>query len=574
MLLVAVCGMAFLAACAGRANRLYAVPPQAKAAIDRGVEYLRGRLKSTKDAEMSDGRSVIAAYAMIKGGAPPDDPQVQRVIAAVRQKAAGGRYRPANHIIYTAGCELMLLEAAQRKEDEYRSEMQTIVNFIAASQSPQGFWNYLGGDRVGDTSVTQYGILGLWAAERAGIDVPPAAWDRAAQWLIAHQGSKGGFRYRPSSNVDAGGATLSMTIAGVSTLAVARRYLYPGGKPLNEVSTGTKKATDNPLEKVDLDRDPTKKPKKKRRKRKRINYKPNVSYAQLNQAIENGLGWLDQRYSGSPDPSWPAYSLYGMERMAALVQRRTVAKRDWYADGMKYFLRRERNGRWPNPGLTGDVAATSFAILFLSQSTAKLLGQPVEYIGDGLLRGGKGLPDDLSTIAEGEQGQLKRKKVSGPLDDLLSELQKPRALDVPAVQDAIVEKIQLGDRKEWLKPERRKQLLRMANHRDPAVRSVAVWALGRTGGIEVAHILIDALEHDPDLDVAINAREGLCWLSRKPNGFGLPEKPEIPPGADRNTRLQAIASWRRQAVQKWKRWYFTVRPYEERDDLREVKPRR
>lgn len=557
-------------------------PPQSSRAADqavvngmikRGVGFLRAKLGKEAGA---DGASVLATYAMVKGGVPPSDPLVQNVIKAIKKKIVDGKYKPRSEVIYTTGVELMLLEAAGGKGGKYRPEMQAIVDFVVKNQANAGYWNYLGGDKHGDTSVTQYGILGLWAAARVGIKIPPTAWDNAASWLRATQAKEGGWQYRPTSTTDTPGQTTSMTVAGVSTLLVTRLYLHPdrvanakGKKKKKKVFSLNR----HPLEKVDTST-PISKQRPGRKKKKKVvgaaDYKARNSYNQISGSANGGLRWLAARYQ-TGSGRWAIYTLYGVERMAALSKIQTIGRVNWFDDGVRYLAKAEQSGSWNDQ--TGKIPATSFAVLFLTRSTAKTLGFKVESLGDGLLRGGKGLPADLSTLGEGEDGKIKKRKITGTIDQLLAELQKPQnRLDVGELQQAIVKKIQLGDRKQWLKPGKRKQLLSMAEHPKPEVRMVAIWALGRTGNIDIVTILMDALEKDPDLSVAIEARNALCWLSRRPRGFGLPSNPtaDMPPTATKKQKLAAIEQWRKDAVKKWKNWYLTVRPYSERDDLKDT----
>jgi hypothetical protein len=567
---LAVCGVALAAL--GAANvAVHAQGPEEKRAIQRGVDFLRGHLKPNNGAYSAGGAQCLAAYAMLKGGVKPTDPAVAGTIAALlkRLRASKG-YSSYGNGIYAAGCELMLLEAATPpgKPALYRKEMQHVVDYIIKNQNPKGYWNYLGGDEHGDASVTQYGILGLWAAERVGIDVPKAAYDKTAAWLIyANQGkTTGGFRYRPTNDV--AGETLSMAAAGVSTVLICQRYLYPN----QSAGLRTKKPQPKKrgvVETVDIDTEISKQ--KPARKKVKTDYRPTIGFSTLSGSAARGLGWITANYRLG---EWPYYTLYGIERTAALGRVRTIGNHDWYAEGSDWLLKnQQKDGSWSSRR-AGIGPATSFAILFLSRSTSKILGEPpLDLLGDGLLRGDRGFPTDLSTIEEGQGGAIKKRTSLGPIDDLLNELQNPEKLDVPEVQKAIVEKIQLGsgkERKKWLEPGRRKQLLRMANHKRPDVRAVAVWALGRTGNIDAASVLMDALQNDPDLDVAVEARNALCWLARKPNGFGMPEKPNVPDGATQAQRLRAAEEWRKATVAAWKKWYFQVRPYRERDDLKET----
>jgi len=540
--------------------------PKEKEAIKKGVDFLRKTIKPFDGIYAVNGANVLAAYAMLKGGATPGDPVVAGVIASLKSRLASGEYKPAGNGIYSAGCELMLLEAATPpgKPSMYHKEMQLIVDFIVKNQDSKGYWNYLGGDMHGDCSVTQYGILGLWAAERAGVKVPGETYDKAAAWLMgSNQTAKGGFCYRPTR--DGRNPSLSMTVAGVSSLLIARRYLHPN----DAANLRNKKAAPKKqgvVEVVDIDTEISKQNDGK--KKAKSTYRPVLSFAQLTGSARRGLGWIEGNYQLV---DWPYYTLYGVERMAALGRLRTIGKHDWYAEGSDWLRKEQRkDGSWTHRR-EGVLPATSFAILFLGRTTSKILGEVLpDLLGDGLLRGGHGLPADLSTIEEGQGGAIKKRTSLGPIDDLLLELQKPEKLDVPEVQKAIVERIQLGDRKQWLQPARRKQLLRMVNHKSPEVRKVAVWALGRTGNIDVAAILMDALESDPDVDVAVEARNALCWLARKPNGFGSPETPKYPAGATKAQRRRAADDWRSAAVQRWKKWYLQVRPYRERDDLKET----
>ena len=77
------------------------------------------------------------------------------------------------------------------------------------------------------------------------------------------------------------------------------------------------------------------------------------------------------------------------------------------------------------------------------------------------------------------------------------------------------------------------------------LRSVAAWALGRTGDLDVTPLLIAALE-DPDDSVVAQARAGLQILSRKLDGYGPP------PGA--------LPAEKEAAAKRWRAWYDAIRP--------------
>jgi hypothetical protein len=74
---------------------------------------------------------------------------------------------------------------------------------------------------------------------------------------------------------------------------------------------------------------------------------------------------------------------------------------------------------------------------------------------------------------------------------------------------------------------------------------VAVRALGRQDKLENVPVLIHALT-DPDPRVVKAARDALRLISRKVDGFGLPDGPS--------------ADERESVIKKWKTWYRSVRP--------------
>ena len=85
---------------------------------------------------------------------------------------------------------------------------------------------------------------------------------------------------------------------------------------------------------------------------------------------------------------------------------------------------------------------------------------------------------------------------------------------------------------------------KMLRARDPGVREVAAWALGRSGDLDAVPDLIAALS-DADDRVVAAARQSLSIVSRKI------EDPGPEPGATPEQKQAAIGAWRA--------WYESVR---------------
>ena len=202
-------------------------PDQIQAAIERGAEHLRQSAESSVSREIG-----LVAYALMKAGEPADSPAVQKLVGRIiDEKFKDGHYLAPTGItyqFYEGGCDLMALTEANPKK--YASQIDEIANLLLSNQNPNGGWYYMGrhdpDSEGGDTSVTQYAVLGLWAAHRAGASIPKLVWGQLALWQLETQDPDGGFSYHPGGSR---ASTHSMTVNGVSSLCIARLFLFPKG---------------------------------------------------------------------------------------------------------------------------------------------------------------------------------------------------------------------------------------------------------------------------------------------------------------------------------------------------------
>ncbi|HID23715.1 MAG TPA: hypothetical protein EYP14_15140, partial [Planctomycetaceae bacterium] len=193
-------------------------------AIRRGVEFLKEKAAAEDGPELE-----LAAYAMLVAGAPENTPVIQRAIRRAREKVVDGKYAALRHHIYEAAVDAMLLEEADAKE--HQPEIEAIARYLVSKQDPEGYWEYPFRKVGGDTSITQYGALGLWAATRSGVKVPIRVWDRLGGWLLRTQLKDGGFAYWPvgtNDNPARREPRHSMAAAGVGSLLIARLHLAEG----------------------------------------------------------------------------------------------------------------------------------------------------------------------------------------------------------------------------------------------------------------------------------------------------------------------------------------------------------
>lgn len=549
------------AACAAGNVAGAATEAQVQAAIQKGQGYL-----SSKLADLRDGPRSFAAYALLKTGFNKDDARIQGAIAEA-VKAADEHYSPGlprygHEFAYTVPCHIFLLEAADPVA--YLPQLEAMAGYLVEHQQENGSWFYttVPTSEACDTSQAQFALLGLWAAHRAGADVPSTAWQKAGHWFLNVQREDGGYIYQPFAGSDQKNqqATLSITLAGASALLLVRHVFYPDSKFGDDVASQNPKSKKHGV--LERMRD--------QQAKQRDAGKIDIPVAALDKGINRAIRAIEQRFQDKSH--FQTYLYYAMERVGALLDEATIGKHNWYdaaSDGL--VLLQTADGSWSD---TAPAApATSFAILCLNRTTAAIIGNPpptAKKLGGGLLAGARGLPSDLSKLKL-KDGQPAERKSKGAVDDLLADLEKVQDVSVDEVQDAILESVNLDDPDQLVGQVER--LKRLAVDKRTEVRRTALWAIGRSGEVRLAPLLIAGLS-DADVDVIREASFGLTVLSRKPTGIIDERDKQVPvdpldgleEDATEEKRQSHLDTWFAQAIPAWKKWYLSVRPYEERDD--------
>lgn len=268
-------------------------------------------------SSFSGGNGSIAALAYVKSGGDKKNPKVLKFVEEILSKVSlEGRYRPVAHHNYEAGVDVMLLEAVDT--EKYRPQMETIVNYLLFNQQPNGSWFYESNIEpdCGDTSITQYVIMGLWAATRAGIEIPVEVWERAAKWHIAKQQDDGGFAYHPfESKITIGKefhtSTDTMSAAGTSSLLIIRRMLFDDADLAPEIRPVDSRKRFGVLEKF-VDERPA-------GQKKSVKGVPTLRPSSIDKALKESTRWVaDHLDKRSPNhEKFFAYHLYTIERVAA-----------------------------------------------------------------------------------------------------------------------------------------------------------------------------------------------------------------------------------------------------------------
>lgn len=485
--------------------------------VVKGVSFLRGNANGA-----GAGETGLIALALLKAEVPPGDPTLAACLARLRARITTESYEPERKggaDIYEAA--VVALAFANVPGASRRAELNPVARYLLSKQKANGSWDYP--DRPqGDTSMSQYAVLGLWEAENGGATVPPETWERAAVWFLAAQSPSGSWNYHRDEPARA--ETLAMTAAGVGSLLICQRQLNRYRRSGDSASQLLVALTPDGGG---------------------VRYDVGLSNGRLDQAIKRGLGWLSAHFSTAPSGSLGEsiyYALYGIERVGGLAHRDTLGRGDWFEQGRRFIRSAQHaDGSWD--ATYGAVPNTCWAILFVTKSTAKTLRRiEVKALGAGTLLGGRGLPRDLSSLTVAG-GRVVSRPMNGAVEGMLAAMEDPRAAQADAALSGLVSRYR-AEGAAVLRP-LKDRFRAMQKDRDPGLRRVAAWALARTGDLDAAPALIGALT-DPDEAVVSVAREGLQLLSRQIAGHG-PPSPSTP-------------AQRREAADRWRAWYASIRP--------------
>jgi hypothetical protein len=210
----------------------------------------------------------------------------------------------------------------------------------------KGAWAYSDRSGNGDKSNTQFALLALYEAERAGAEVSERTWRLAQQYWQREQRPDGSWGYFATQ-----GSTGSMTSAGVASLVIASGQLAGGDA---KVVDGTVHCC-QPQEDVP--------------------------------EIESGMTWLGTHFTVESNPGsasasgglargWLFYYLYGLERVGRMTGNRFIGRADWYRQGAEFLVNTQSEiGYWigVNEVENEPHIATPLALLFLAKGRRPVL---------------------------------------------------------------------------------------------------------------------------------------------------------------------------------------------------------
>jgi uncharacterized protein DUF4159/prenyltransferase/squalene oxidase-like repeat protein len=341
-------------------------PDEVRKAIEEGTRYL---LKNQNPdgswgeyALQPTGRTSLVALALLNCGLTPDkSPELKKTLDWLEKQELP-------RATYAASLQIMVFTLADPKR--FKARIASLAMWLEEHQvkegDQKGGWSYF--DRPGstDNSNSQFAVLALHEAERAGVKLKDSTWQLVLNyWTNSRmQYGDGSWGYE-MGNPETG----SMTCAGIASVIIARDRLRASDA---SVIDGRIQCCGAPTE-------------------------------EGRDSVADGLAWLGSKFTVTMNPNtaglggigrsypWVLYYLYGVERVGRMSGQRFIGKHDWYREGCRFLVDQQDKftGSWQGTGpIEADkVIGTSFALLFLSKGRRPVviarLMHPGEAIGGG-----------------------------------------------------------------------------------------------------------------------------------------------------------------------------------------------
>ena len=318
--------------------------------IEKAVNFLLGDQLPDggwpDHAQYPYGVTSLVTLALLNTGMPPEHPKVAKALANLDGQELSKTYTVA----------LQTMAFCTANPNKYAPMIERNTKWLIAEQSPNGGWGY-GGDRIGgytDPSNSQFALLALHEAQRAGVEIPEGEWKkvfgRAKSYWRRLQEDNGSFKYTSADRTGRG----SMTCAGIASMVIV-------GAQLGGLDDASGEVQCCGAENEDAER------------------------------IERGLDWLGDNFTVVHNPVFRQYHLYyiyALERVGRLTGRRFIGDYDWYREGASYLINVMQDkigGRIVAAGsIQGNAySETAFALLFLAKGKRQTIISRLKFRGVG-----------------------------------------------------------------------------------------------------------------------------------------------------------------------------------------------
>ena len=268
------------------------------------------------------GASALALFALLETGQHPEDPRMKRALDALVKKRV--------NTLYVVAVRTMALSMAvtRVKGSPYLKALKADVAWLTRHAQRHGAWGYGGPEREGDNSCSQFALLALWEADRAGVAVKPSLIRRIEGVWAKRQQADGGWKYTGQDDIK-GRSTTPMTAAALASMYICR--------DISSTASGPYRFQKN-----------------------------------LDSAWRLLISGLNKGYIGN------GYLAFCVQRVGMATGRKFLGEMDWFQVGASVLckprpLGKSYGGRW------GSIVRASFELIFLARGRIPLTYNKLQY---------------------------------------------------------------------------------------------------------------------------------------------------------------------------------------------------
>ncbi len=345
-------------------------------AIDRGIAFIKAAQRADGSWEPGmygniGGVTALCTLTLLNAGVEVDDPCLRRAIEVLR------KIPPETTYVTSLQTQALAKASPKKNHDLIVRNVKWLEDTQIKNGPLAGSWSYplegaLGDARVAnainnsigrysDNSNSQFALLALYEAERAGVSADKSVWVRTQAYWKSCQCQDGSWPYTKSiqitnnngrvtfRSIQAGGGYGSMTCAGIGSLLIAADCVERKDASVQEdriLCCGGHHEEDD--------------------------------------EIAKGLNWLGRNFTVTTNPghgAFESYYLYSLERTGRLSSRRFIGGHDWYREGADFIIHQTPwIPRWQAE--QAPLIDTCFALLFLSKGRWPILMGKVQHGDD------------------------------------------------------------------------------------------------------------------------------------------------------------------------------------------------
>jgi len=197
-------------------------PEKIQRAIEKSRDWLLREQKPngtwecgmrTQDTRV--GATALVVLALANAGVEAEHPALRKSLDWLRQQKPEETY----------SVSLQTMALAMLAPDTDRPILERNVQWLESTQVTNGpaagSWSYGKAKGTGDNSNSQFALLGLHEANRAGVAVDPRVWRLAHQYWVSAANGDGSWGYTIGNS----GGSGSMTCAGIASVWITAEHI-------------------------------------------------------------------------------------------------------------------------------------------------------------------------------------------------------------------------------------------------------------------------------------------------------------------------------------------------------------